>query len=50
MLNTLKVGVLLTVLTAAVLLVGRMLGGTQGMILAFGLAMAMNLGFVLVFR
>ncbi len=44
MLNTLKVGVLLTILTAAVLLVGRMLGGTNGMIIAFGLAMVMNVG------
>ena len=44
MLNTLKVGVLLTILTAAVLLVGRALGGTQGMILAFVLAIVMNLG------
>lgn len=44
MLNTLKVGILLTVLTAAVLLVGRLLGGTQGMIIAFFIAMAMNLG------
>lgn len=44
MLNTLKVGVLLTILTALVLLVGRMFGGTQGMIIAFGLAMVMNLG------
>ena len=44
MLNTLKVGLLLTILTLAVLLVGRMLGGTQGMIIAFVLAMAMNLG------
>lgn len=44
MLNTLKVGVLLTILTAAVLLVGRALGGTQGMIIAFGLAIVMNVG------
>ena len=44
MLNTLKVGVLLTILTAAVLLIGRALGGTQGMIFAFVIAMAMNLG------
>lgn len=44
MLNTLKVGILLTVLTAAVLLVGRMLGGTSGMIIAFGLAILMNFG------
>ena len=44
MLNTFKVGVLLTILTAAVLLVGRALGGTTGMILAFGLAIVMNLG------
>lgn len=44
MLNTLKVGILLTALTALVLLVGRALGGTQGMVIAFVLAMAMNLG------
>ena len=44
MLNTLKVGILLTILTGAVLLVGRMLGGTQGMIIAFGLALVMNFG------
>ena len=44
MLNTLKVGLLLTVLTALVLLVGRALGGTQGMIIAFVIAMAMNFG------
>ena len=44
MLNTLKVGVLLTILTLAVLFVGRMLGGTNGMIIAFGLAIVMNLG------
>ena len=44
MLNTLKVGLLLTILTAAVLFVGRLLGGQSGMIIAFVLAMAMNLG------
>ena len=44
MLNTFKVGILLTLLTAAVLLVGRALGGTQGMVIAFGLAIVMNLG------
>ena len=44
MLNTIKVGVLLTVLTAAVLLVGNYFGGTSGMIIAFGLAIVMNLG------
>ena len=44
MLNTLKVGLLLTVLTAAVLLVGNWLGGTQGMIIAFVMALAMNFG------
>ncbi len=44
MLNTLKVGVLLTILTVAVLLVGRMIGGPQGMVIAFGLAIVMNLG------
>ena len=44
MINTLKVGILLTVLTGAVLLVGKLLGGTQGMIIAFGLAVVMNFG------
>ena len=44
MLNTLKVGLLLTILTGLVLFAGRLLGGTQGMIIAFVIAMAMNLG------
>ena len=44
MLNTLKVGILLTILTAAVLLLGRAIGGTNGMVIAFALAIVMNLG------
>ena len=44
MLNTLKVGVLLTLLTAAVLLVGNYFGGAQGMMIAFAIAIAMNVG------
>ena len=44
MMNTLKVGLLLTMLTGAVLLAGYYFGGTGGMIIAFGLAMVMNFG------
>jgi len=40
--NTLKVGLILTLLTAAIVLVGRMVGGTGGMALALGLALLMN--------
>ena len=40
--NTLKTGLLLAVLTALLMLVGHSLGGTQGMILFFGLAVVMN--------
>ena len=42
--NTIKTVVLLTSLTVLLVLVGRMLGGTAGMVLAFGLAIAMNFG------
>lgn len=44
MINTLKVGLLLTTLTTAFILVGGWLGGTSGMILALGLALVMNVG------
>src|SRR3989304_6713424 len=42
--NTLKTVILLTALTVLLVLVGRMLAGTGGMVLAFGLALVMNLG------
>jgi heat shock protein HtpX len=42
--NSLKVGLLLTLLTLAFVTVGNWLGGTAGMILALGLAVAMNVG------
>ena len=42
--NTIKTVFLLTLLTALFLLVGRLLGGQGGMLFAFVLAMAMNLG------
>ena len=42
MTNTLKVGVLLTLLTAALVLLGRAIGGPGGMILAFGFAILTN--------
>lgn len=42
--NTLKVGLLLTALTALFVLVGNAIGGTGGMVLALGLALAMNVG------
>ncbi|HHP7239134.1 zinc metalloprotease HtpX [Longibacter sp.] len=42
--NTLKVGVLLTVLTLCFVAIGGWLGGTGGMIVALGLAVAMNVG------
>ena len=44
MLNTLKVGLLLTALTALLIFMGRLVGGPTGMIMAFGFAMVMNLG------
>ena len=44
MMNTLKVGLLLTVLTGIVLMAGYYFGGTSGMIIAFGLAVVMNFG------
>jgi heat shock protein HtpX len=42
--NTLKTGVLLAGLTILFVLLGRAVGGTGGMILAFGLAVVMNVG------
>jgi len=42
--NSLKTTVLLASLTALFLLVGRSLGGNQGMVLAFAFAIVMNLG------
>jgi len=42
--NTLKVGVLLTVLTLSFVAIGGWLGGAGGMIVALGLAVAMNVG------
>jgi heat shock protein HtpX len=42
--NTLKVGLLLTGLTALFVLAGRAVGGQSGMIMAFCLAVAMNFG------
>lgn len=40
--NTLKVGLVLTALTAAIVLLGRAVGGTGGMAIALGLAVLMN--------
>jgi heat shock protein HtpX len=42
--NNLKTGVLLTVLTVLLVLAGSSLGGQQGAIIAFALALAMNAG------
>lgn len=42
--NTLKSVFFLALLTALLVLVGRLLGGTSGMVLAFGLALVMNFG------
>jgi len=42
--NTLKTVILLAALAALLVLVGRMLAGTGGMVLAFGFAMVMNVG------
>lgn len=44
MMNTLKVGLLLTALTALFVVAGRFIGGTNGMLIAFGLAVLMNVG------
>jgi heat shock protein HtpX len=42
--NTLKTGLLLAALTALFLLVGDAVGGQNGMVMAFGLAVLMNFG------
>ncbi len=42
--NTLKTTVLLATLTGLLVLVGRMVGGPTGMIIAFGFALLMNFG------
>ncbi len=42
--NTLKVGLMLTALTALFVLMGRAIGGTSGMMFAFGLAILTNVG------
>ena len=42
--NTLRVGILLTALTALFVVVGGMLGGQGGMVIALGLALVMNVG------
>lgn len=42
--NTLKVGLLLTALTALFVVIGGWVGGNAGMLLALGLALAMNVG------
>lgn len=42
MINTLKTTILLAALTALLVLIGRWLGGTSGMVLAFALALLMN--------
>ena len=42
--NTLKTGLLLAVLTALFLLIGDAVGGQSGMVMAFGLAVVMNVG------
>jgi heat shock protein HtpX len=44
MLNTLKVGLMLTALTALLMFMGRLAGGPTGMAIAFGLAIVMNVG------
>jgi len=42
--NALKTTVLLALLTGLLVVIGRLLGGTSGMLLFFGLAVVMNLG------
>ena len=42
--NTLKTTVLLAALTGLLIVVGSALGGTSGMVIAFVLAVAMNMG------
>lgn len=42
--NTLRTTLLLAVLTALIIFIGRLFGGSQGMIIAFVLAVVMNIG------
>ena len=42
--NTVKVGFMLLAITALFILIGKVIGGTGGMIIALGLALAMNFG------
>ncbi len=42
--NQLKTGIFLALLTALILIFGQILGGQSGLIIAFGLAIAMNVG------
>src|SRR5689334_6840725 len=42
--NTLKSALLLAALTALLVVIGRAIGGPGGMVMAFGLAIAMNFG------
>lgn len=42
--NTLKVGLMLTALTALFLWIGHLVGGSAGMVIAFALAVVMNVG------
>ncbi len=42
--NTLKVGVLLVVLTALLMWIGSLVGGVNGILVAFAIAMAVNFG------
>ena len=42
--NTLKVGLMLTALTAIFVVMGRVIGGQQGMVIAFLFAIVMNFG------
>ena len=42
--NLVKTGVLLAALTVLLVLIGGALGGQQGMVLAFAMAMLMNFG------
>jgi len=44
MTNNIKTVLLLSALTVLIMLVGRFLGGQQGMVIAFGLAILMNFG------
>jgi heat shock protein HtpX len=42
--NTLRTTLLLAVLTALIIFIGRLFGGSQGMVIAFVLAVVMNMG------